>query len=139
MIYYQVEDIVQGFEQLSALEANSWVDSQSSTQENRPVPAKDKKTTVAGRKRPAPGAGAKASLGLRAIIAAGRKARETTQDSSSDNSVLKPINKEKEKLFEGGFFAIRSPVRKSSPPPSKRKSVGMRGVQLDFDAEQDEN
>ena len=76
-----------------------------------------------------------ASSGLRALIAAKRKASEAvTEDSEEDASAAKEKKKNKverpaiiptivmedkeeiEKTFEGGFFSVKSPVQKLKSP-----------------------
>ena len=77
------------------------------------------------------------SSGLKALIAAKRKASEAVKDSDEDASVTKEkknkvaeqvipkiVTEEdkEEKTFEGGFFSVKSPVQRPKSPATSPKS-----------------
>jgi len=128
MVYKQVEDIDGLFKEMEALKANQWV---------RPEPEPVKPAaTSAGRENRRPkkpprlakvekGGERKARTGaLRDLMAAGRKEIAALKRTNNvlDNadllarpltpkSALRPVNREKEKVFDAGYFYVRSPLR----------------------------
>jgi disks large-associated protein 5 len=138
MIAFQVDDVKKLFADLTAMESNDWKVEENRAPDSAGAPRKTKKTTVfkraAGKKESA--AASKSRQALRQMMAAGRRevaassaatatlAPEKAESSSSSsrrtsvlldprtpNSVLRPVNRAMEKVFEGGFFAVRSPSR----------------------------
>ena len=136
MISLQLEDVRKTFQDLAALEANSWIPTAAAEneQENqrprakkRPLPAKPKALP------PAAGAAKStaAASSVKEMMAAKRRQMMQQQQQPVDISVpatpLPPAKgSEAEKVFEGGFFSVRSPMRKIEPrsdaSPAVRKS-----------------
>ncbi|XP_059094683.1 disks large-associated protein 4-like isoform X1 [Tigriopus californicus] len=135
MIYFQVEDIDELFKELNTLEASGWMEAVV----DHTAPAKNaigkklsnKRTNLAkNRKAKSPG---KATAALKELMANKRKLmRDKTQKNGQPNlsakDSLQPVDASRnspEKVFDGGFFAVRSPLRKLSPnhcgPNSNRK------------------
>ena len=149
MIYFQVSDVDKKFIKLDEIEKNDW-------KEVVPKPTVVKKKAL--KKPGAAAAGPKkasASSGLRAMIAAKRKAAMATADASEQSEVKakeSPIrqskrksvsrhpvlvvveqastpNKTDENQFDGGFFKISSPVRQSpSVSPKEVLTPSRRSV-----------
>merc|ERR1719209_425297 len=129
MIFIQVEDVDAKFVKLSKVEADGWVDTEVKVVKKAP------KKRILSVSKPKTKAAVSASSGLRALIAAKRKASEAvTEDSEEDASAAKEKKKNKverpaiiptivmedkeeiEKTFEGGFFSVKSPVQKLKSP-----------------------
>eukprot|EP00095_Tigriopus_kingsejongensis_P002981 maker-scaffold849_size89187-snap-gene-0.17 protein:Tk02981 transcript:maker-scaffold849_size89187-snap-gene-0.17-mRNA-1 annotation:"disks large-associated protein 5" len=125
MIYYQVEDIDVAFKDLNTLEANGWTPPVVSNNavvnnENRlPPPRKvgPGKPKKAGRKSPT-----QSSAALRELMAHKRKQIQAKH-------TLQPPVSSPEKLFDGGFFSVRSPLRTISPanPGGARPTASLQG------------
>jgi len=127
MMYTQVEDINSLFKELGELKANAWVPKEEDplkaptqlSRENKSPRKVKPKVKVQKADKPRTNA-------LQQLMAAGRKevASLKVAVTVSENdlltkpvtprSALRPINKDKEKLFEGGFFSVRSPLRGST-------------------------
>merc|ERR1719341_2340873 len=126
MIFIQVEDVDAKFVKLSKVEADGWVDTEVKVVKKAP------KKRILSVSKPKTKAAVGASSGLRALIAAKRKASEAfTEDSEEEASAAKEKKnkveqvipkivtedkEENEKTFEGGFFSVKSPVQKSKSP-----------------------
>ncbi len=55
-------------------------------------------------------------------------------DPRTPGSVLRPANRAVEKVFEGGFFQVRSPrSEKMEEEERKRRSPRIRGSRLEFE------
>merc|ERR1719222_316791 len=128
MIYMQVEDVDAKFVKLSKVEADGWVDNEVK------VVKKTVKKRMLSVSKPKTKTAVGASSGLRALIAAKRKASEAINDSEEDASATKEKKnkmveaaipkivteegkeEEVEKTFEGGFFSVNSPIQKPKSP-----------------------
>jgi len=134
MIYIQVEDVDAKFVKLSKVEDDGWVDKEvkvvKKVQKKKVLPVAKPRTKSA------------ASSGLRALIAAKRKASEAVASEEEMSAVKVKKNeeeqpktdlpkvvvveddndKEAEKEFDGGFFSVKSPVQKPKSPATSPKS-----------------
>merc|ERR1719228_1042977 len=132
MIYIQVEDVDAKFVKLSKVEDDGWVDKEvkvvKKVLKKKVLPAVKPRTKSA------------ASSGLRALIAAKRKASEAVaseeemsavkvkkneeQQAKSDVTkvVVEDDDKDTEKEFDGGFFSVKSPVQRPKSPATSPKS-----------------
>jgi len=133
MIYIQVEDVDAKFVKLSKVEDDGWVDKEvkvvKKVQKKKVLPAAKPRTKSA------------ASSGLRALIAAKRKASEAVafeeemyavkvkknEEEQPKSDVPKVVveednDKEAEKEFDGGFFSVKSPVQRPKSPATSPKS-----------------
>lgn len=131
MIYFQVEDIDVLFKELNLLESSGWMEPATTTKNetNKKQPLK-RANLAKSRKAKSPG---KSTAALKELMANKRKlmreqAQSKNQSQSSTMDSLKPVDPSKtspEKVFDGGFFAVRSPLRTISPqhcgPMSNRK------------------
>merc|ERR1719300_2112780 len=127
MIYFQVEDVDKKFDKLKEIESNKW-------KEVQPKPVQPVKKKVV-KKAPLIGASkAGPSSGLKAMIAAKRKAA-MAQSKSEDDVVVKKTPKrktprksvkevEEDNQFDGGFFKITSPARTTPTQSPKQKTPG---------------
>ncbi len=121
MISYQVDDVVKMFEDLDKLEANGWIPPRQESENADPKVTKKPTKPKLAKTKKNPGAPSKSRLALRQMMAAGRKQmeEETKQGATAllaprtPTSVLRPANRAVEKVFDGGFFAVRSPRRGS--------------------------
>merc|ERR1712013_957099 len=135
MIYIQVEDVDAKFVKLSKVEDDGWVDKDK---EMKVVKRVQKKKVLPAAK---PRTKSAASSGLRALIAAKRKASEAVASEEEMSAVKVKKNEEQqptsevpkvvveadddrntEKEFDGGFFSVKSPVQKPKPPATSPKS-----------------
>jgi len=131
MIFIQVEDVDKKFTNLAVVEANEWKPVQPKPPQIRiSRPRACPKSTSGEPSKPK-----EASQGLKALIAARRKAAKSTSD---ENSSLKPLpleskvtsdpaalDKESDdaaKTFDGGFFTVKSPMCERKSPRSCSKS-----------------
>ena len=159
MIYFQVEDINRLFKELSDLESNAWIPKPLATttttavDENRKPAARKRtgKKTASANPPKKPTRRTAPNPALKAMMTAGRKELEkeaapvsssgSLLDARTPSSVLKPVNKSVEKLFEGGFFSVRSPVHRSASPSVRQRAAtevkgeGATAARLDFDEE----
>merc|ERR1719209_249912 len=133
MIYIQVEDVDAKFVKLSKVEDDGWLDEEvkvgKKVQKKKVLPVAKPRTKSA------------ASSGLRALIAAKRKASEAVASEEEMSAVKVKKNeeeqpksdppkvvveedddKEAEKEFDGGFFSVKSPVQKPKSPATSLKS-----------------
>merc|ERR1719167_2007045 len=133
MIYIQVEYVDAKFVKLSKVEDDGWVDKEvkvvKKVQKKKVLPAAKPRTKSA------------ASSGLRALIAAKRKASEAVasevemsavkvkknEEQQAKSDVPKMVvedddDKEAEKEFDGGFFSVKSPVQNPKSPATSPKS-----------------
>ena len=112
MIYYQVEDIEQLFNDLSKLEENNWV------QEDVGPSAKAVVKKKVIKKAPAkPKTSAGPSSKLKEMMMAKRKAM---QAQKSQNLEV-PLGSAEAVSFDAGFFKIEGTPKKTSPNPSPKK------------------
>lgn len=138
MIFYQVEDIEAAFKLLQEREDNGW----KAVAKAAPAKAAAKKSAKAAvpkiRKVKSPSKPkSKATSSLREMMAAKRKAMITAQSPgkavaaglspapSSTSSTLGAVAKatlDPEKVFEGGFFNVRSPLRAVSASALNKSS-----------------
>lgn len=117
MIFFQVEDILQRFEDLKRMEERSWQDLEHENtcgqqeNENPRVPHKTRpeKKLKGAKKKPS----AQASSGLKSLMAAKRKEMKMQTDDKVSTPRVKAVAEE-ERVFEGGFFSVRSPLRSSN-------------------------
>ena len=127
MIHFQVEQVDEGFAALRKLESNAWLASEQEEKKEPEEKKKPKKLQPAKRKKPA------ASSGLRAMMAAKRKEMKTggAQPEGESNPTL--LSAMPERVFEEGFFSVRSPLReknsgersgKGTPHPGKASEEG---------------
>ncbi len=150
MIFYQVEDVDGLFNDLKVMEGNGWAakpKEDETKKENRVVKRKRKAATSIQKSSVERRC---ANAGLKKMMAAGRKEVEADKkkaasasllEATTPSSVLRPVNKSVEKVFEGGFFAVRSPVRPTSASASPASSSRLKPVDnslssaatLDFD------
>ena len=143
MIYVQVELIIAGFSELSDIEKNGWKIPKPQIRTVEPKLSKGvpKKISVNYRSKKSSVNERKPSSNLREMMAAKRRemalaknvrpsqselllSESTTVISlspqiESENaeclSAQKSKNPELEKVFDGGFFSVQSPVRKTAP------------------------
>jgi len=100
MIYFQVEDVDNKFNRLSKIESNQW---KEVCQE--PVKPAVKLSVPKKVKR-----GAVATAGLRAMIAAKRKGNVVPSgDELKENEPVQQEDPDEAKMFDGGFFTVKSP------------------------------
>ena len=148
MIYIQVEDVDRKFTNISKVEANQWkpLQPQPSIKVSRPrKQAKSKSTSGdvdTSNTKPK-----QASQGLKALIAARRKAAKSSSEGSlievpnqvhnptkDDADLLTPVSSadpeaDVAKTFDGGFFTVRSPMsERRSPRSCKSSSNKLRQV-----------
>ena len=132
MIFIQVEDVDKKFSGLVAIEENSWK-ALKVRQTNVPKSRNTGKTTTKSLSK-----SKQASSGLKALIAARRKAAKTDQVpevtvEEVESTPSKPGRSEgKEplsyggdgsgKTFDGGFFTVKSPMCEKKSPRSCRSS-----------------
>merc|ERR1719186_1193903 len=136
MIYFQVVDVDQKFDELEKIEANQWVE----VVVDQPVDAK-KISEGVPRKRAAAVVKKVASAGLKALIAAKRRnagkvvdvkreveesATEAAKEVDAVNIIIDKACDEKsclispDKTFDGGFFSIKSPSHQLPKSPTTR-------------------
>jgi len=138
MIYFQVVDVDQKFDELEKIEANQWVE----VAVEQPVVAK-KISEGVSRKRAAAVVKKVASAGLKALIAAKRRnagkvvdvkrgvevegsATEVAKEVDAINIIIDKASDEKsclispDKTFDGGFFSIKSPSHQLTKSPTTR-------------------
>merc|ERR1712133_157505 len=132
----QVEDINNKFENLVKIEENSWKPlepTQAIRNVIKPRPLKKSFSDI-------PKMPKEASRGLKALIAARRKATKSVSspvvpvqepfpavtvssyDSSETESVLKETQDDDAKTFDGGFFTVKSPMCERKSPRSCKSS-----------------
>ena len=140
MIYFQVADVDKKFTKLVEIQNNNWQEVQPKpVLASKPRPSNKKVVKVV---KPA------ATSGLKAMIAAKRKAAAGNTEGASDDNpgrvglkemmakkraeMAKKKEEEEEKqlkvpdnLFDGGFFKVSSPVR--SPKPSSPRTPPVSG------------
>lgn len=137
MIFIQVEDVDRKFSNLSKVEANGW---------KEVIPVKTVRSKIVSKSVSSVSDVSvvkqkKASSGLKALIAARRKAAKSVseppsiavEDSSkgettkmsptSDNEAKKDENQtQDDKTFDGGFFTVKSPMLERKSPRSCKSS-----------------
>ena len=121
MIYIQVEDVDKRFDTLKIIQENNW---------QRPKPGKvstaTKKLKISKSASSEGKPAQKASSGLKALIAARRKAAKSSSevcqisDGTTGANDSNPITEERneppsEVTFDGGFFKVTSPCLRKSP------------------------
>ena len=146
MIFIQVEDVDRKFSNLSKVEANGWkevipVKTARSKIVSKSVSSVSDVSTIKPKK---------ASSGLKALIAARRKAAKsvseppsilaedsskgdtTNMSPSSDNEAKKDEHQtQDDKTFDGGFFTVKSPMLdRKSPRSCKSSSNKLRQAAL---------
>merc|ERR1719186_2466633 len=135
MIYFQVVDVDQKFDELEKIEANQWVE----VVVEQPVVAKKISERVS-RKRAAAVVKKVASAGLKALIAVKRRnvvdvkkaievegsATEAAKEVDAINIIIDKASDERsclispDKTFDGGFFSIKSPSHQLTKSPTTR-------------------
>ena len=144
MIFIQVEDVDRKFSNLSKVEANGW---------KEVIPVKTVRTvskSVSSVSDISTVKPKKASSGLKALIAARRKAAKSVSEPTSisvedsskgDTTTLSPSSNNEakkdghqtqdDKTFDGGFFTVKSPMlERKSPRSSKSSSNKLRQAAL---------
>jgi len=145
MMYTQVEDINTLFKDMEELKANAWLRKEERSKAQTQMSSKNESPRKPKSKAQVKRAVKPRTNALQKLMAAGRKEiasmKVNANSSQADvltkpvtpRSALRPINKDKEKLFEGGFFSVRSPLRGPT-----RGTVGDSAPQtLRFDEEKD--
>ena len=131
MIYIQVEDVDKKFAGLLAIEENSWRPIEVRQLKPKPKLKKPgKSTTYSGKSK-------QSSSGLKALIAARRKAKsdqvpevtvrevEPSPSKTESSESKEPADNWREptdKTFDGGFFTVKSPMCEKKTPRSCRNS-----------------
>jgi len=127
MIFIQVEDVDKKFSGLVAIEENSWK-ALKVRQTNVPKSRNTGKTTTKSLSK-----SKQASSGLKALIAARRKAAKSDQVpevtveevESTPSKTKEPLSNGEDgsgKTFDGGFFTVKSPMCEKKSPRSCRSS-----------------
>ncbi len=160
MVYFQVEDVDRLFRELDELEANGWVpkrreeerDSPRRRDENRRPRKRPLATSATSAAKVSKRPPSKPNPVLREMMSAGRKELKAEKalpspsllEARTPSSVLRPVNRSVEKVFEGGFFAVRSPVHRSASPDArgrrKREGAGesaATAARLEFDDDEE--
>ncbi len=118
--------------------------------EYRKPQKKSKAKATLGIRKPKPEAPSRARSALRAMMAAGRRevkaarGKKTVEEEEASSaptvlldpgtpsgSVLRPVNRAVEKVFEGGFFTVRSPSRRSKENDEGGSGRAEEKLQLD--------
>ena len=125
MISFQVEQVDAGFADLLSMESSGWVPATTAAGNNNKENAKPKKrTTTTTKKKVLTTTSKPPTSSLREMMAMRRK--EMQQTTTKENNTLHPsvavsasspivtavaASPNVEKVFEGGFFSVRSPLR----------------------------
>ena len=117
------------------METNGWKkpDPPASNENEKPKKNRPKKTIGGGiKKTPAkPLAASKVRTGLKEMMAAKRKEMLLQQDPVKASKTPELKKEVAERVFEGGFFSVRSPLRKLSESKANKASSS----KLDFTTE----
>jgi len=141
MIYFQVEDVDKKFTKLKEVENNNWVYDDEDKNIIKGKTLKTKNSVGNNKKKATLVAKKVASAGLKALIAARRKASfrdkygeieddENIQETETANSIIDKASDQKspllspEKTFDGGFFSVKSPIRQLNTSPRTSRSAG---------------